>query len=432
MQKCVIIGGGLAGLSAAVYLTKAGIRTELFEASPKLGGRAYSFTDPVTGDVIDNGQHIMMGCYTMTLEFLAAIGASDKLHIQPDLAVNFVKKNTGVVPLNARFGPYPFNLLAGLLNYRALGLKDKLGLIRLFSKLLFLNPESLESLSVMDWLKREGQSRNAIKSFWEILAVGTLNTDLKQASAAMFADILRQMFLHGRKMASIIIPATGLSQMYCDDASAFISENGGCIHLSQQVKSVEIKHGKIRELKFEQREVTDFDSVICAVPPYAFSRIFPEEFTRQLNPDGFRYSSILSVHLWLSENPFKERFYGLIDSPVQWLFNHDRFVTIVISNADLLIEKERSELLDIIFGELEAYFSFFNRSLAVQSKIIKEKRATFIPDYRMLHVRPAAVTSVKNLFLAGDWTNTGLPATIEGAVKSGRTAAELVIRNNNN
>ncbi|MGE5433085.1 MAG: hydroxysqualene dehydroxylase HpnE [Syntrophomonadaceae bacterium] len=422
-SKCIIIGGGLAGLSAAVYLAEAGIHVELFESSPKLGGRAYSFSEANTGDVIDNGQHIMMGCYFETLKFLKLIRAESKLSIQDTLKVNFVDKTIGLTPLKAVGTIYPFNLLLGLLSYKALSFSGRLEIIRLFAKLPFLKPESMEDLTVFQWLEKEKQSKRTIKAFWEILAIGALNTDISRASASIFIIILKKMFLKGSHAASIILPGTGLSELYCEDSAKFICTNGGSISLSEPVKSVEIHNNAVKKINLANREVTDFDFVISAVPFYSFSKLFSAEFVKSLNPDNASYSSILSLNLWLKENPFKEEFYGFIDSPVHWVFDHKKYITVVISNADEIIEKSKEDLKDIICSELEKYFPQFNRSCVYMTKLIKEKRATFIPDSIMLQNRPHTVSSVRNLFLAGDWIATGLPATIEGAVKSGHDAA---------
>lgn len=425
-NKCIVIGGGLAGLSAAVNLARAGIHVELFEASPKPGGRAYSLTDRTTGETIDNGQHIMMGCYKETLRFLGLIGAMDTIDIRKRLKVNFVDKSLGVVPLEAKNGIYPLNLLSGLLSYKALNLSERFEIVSLFSRLIFIKPKSLFGRTAFEWLKDQKQSPRTIKAFWDILAVGALNTDLRLASASIFAAILKRMFLKGSSAASIILPKTGLSEMYCRQSAEFICSHGGSITLSEPVKGVEIDNGSVQKIILENREVTGFDFVVSAVPFHSFAKIFPEEFVSSMGLSNLSYSSILSLNLWLKENPFTEDFYGLIDSPVHWVFNHRKYITIVISNADGIIEKSRPELLEMILSELEGYFPQFKRSMVYETKLIKEKRATFIPESNILGRRPQTKTPFENLMLAGDWTATGLPATIEGAVKSGYDAARAV------
>ncbi|MCU7494508.1 MAG: NAD(P)-binding protein [Ignavibacteria bacterium] len=426
-RKCVIIGGGLAGLSAGVCLAKAGVEVEVFESSPKPGGRAYSFREPSMDDVIDNGQHIMMGCYTETLRFLQTIGATNKLLFQESLQVDFVDKKLGMTPLKTGKSFYPFNLLKGLLSYKALKFSERLEIIGLFSKLPFLRDYSLAGMTILEWLRKEGQSTATIKAFWEILSVGALNTDPARASASLFASILKKMFLHGNSASTIILPKVGLSELFCESAIKFISSNGGSIRLSEPVKEVEIIDGAAKKILLGKRQLSDFDFVISAVPYYSFTRIFPDAFVKSLELENMPYSSIISLNIWLKENPFKGRFYGLVDSPVHWVFNHGKFITTVISNADEISGRSKDDLQELIIGELEEYFPQFQRGFICGVKLIKEKRATFVPLPHVLSRRPDTVSKVKNLFLAGDWTQTGLPATIEGAVQSGHNAARAGI-----
>ena len=170
MKKCLILGGGFSGLAAASYLSNAGINVELIEASPKLGGRAYSMMDIETNTIIDNGQHILMGCYKETLKFFELIKAADNLTFQKHLRVNFVKEGFRIFPLKASALPYPLNLLIGILNYKALKLSERIKLISFFMKLPFLPYKDLKFLSVYDWLEMEGQNENIKKSFWDILS----------------------------------------------------------------------------------------------------------------------------------------------------------------------------------------------------------------------------------------------------------------------
>lgn len=424
MKKCIVIGGGLAGLSAAVYLSKAGIKVTLLESSQKLGGRAYSLKDNETGDIIDNGQHILMGCYKFTLELFNEIGALGNLSVQRNLNVNFLKEGFKLFKLKAPDIFYPFNLLAALLNYKALSIDDKLRFISFFTKLPFYSDLDLERLSVYEWLEKENQSENAKKSFWEILAVGALNTNIKEASAKIFADILKEIFFKGNKAAAIIIPRLGLSETYCEAAKEYIEAHDGEICFGENVIELKNDLQKIIEVKTSKRKITDFDFAVSSVQNYSFKKILKhEDLDFEFEPE---YSSILSIHIWLKENPLKEKFYGLINSPVHWIFNHGKHITLVISDAGELTDKGKEEIFSIAAGELEKY-TFIKKERISSFKIIKEKRATFIPSKRILKSRPSAKTKLVNFFLAGDWINTGLPSTIESAVKSGRLAAEEIL-----
>lgn len=424
MKKCVVIGGGFAGLTAAAYLSNSGFQVELFEASPKLGGRAYSFYDNESGSIIDNGQHIMMGCYKETLKFFKLIDAENNLVFQKRLRVNFLKENFNLIPLKTFPLPYPINLILGLLNYKAISISDRLVFLKFFLKLPFISSNSLNDLSVYDWLIKENQNKNIRKAFWEILTVGALNTNIKKASASTFALILKEIFLKGNKSATIILPKYGLSETYCNSAVDFIQKRNGKINLLEAVENLQINEKRITEIVTSKRKITDFDFVISAVPFYAAKKMIP-----QLNfPDGFepKYFSILSVHIWLKENKMEEDFYGLINSPIHWIFNHHDHLTLVISDANELTEKSKEEIFELISNQLKIFVGI-NKEEIRNYKIIKEKRATFIPSKEILFNRPDSRTEITNLFLAGDWIKTGLPSTIESAVKSGRIAANHVI-----
>ncbi len=425
MAKIIVIGGGFAGLSAAAYLSNSGHSVYVYEASPKLGGRAYSFIDSATGDTIDNGQHILMGCYKETLEFLTLIGADKNLIYQNKLSVNFVQREKGITPLSSGILPYPFNLISAIFRYKAISFLDRLKIMKLMLRLTFIDINFLKELSIEEWLTTEGQSEQCKKSFWEIISVGTLNTNTKKASAYIFVQILKEMFFKGNFSSTIIIPKTGLSEMYCNNAQVFIEKNNGKINLSHSINELIVENDIIKKLNINGEIVQNFDFIISAVPSYSFHKILKYKF-RHENSE-FTYSSILTIHLWLKENKLSELFYGFIDSPLHWVFNHKKHITIVISDADQYNDKNNEEILDIVLPELKTYLNL-DSELITSTKIIKEKRATFIPSNILLEKRPQSNTEIRNLFLAGDWINTGLPSTIESAVKSGKKAAEMILK----
>ncbi len=455
MKKIIVIGGGFAGLTSAAYLANSGHKVELIEASQKLGGRAYSLKDDLTGSVIDNGQHILMGCYKETLKFLKLINADKNFLFQEKLKVNFLKDNGNLFRLEATQLFYPLNLLFGLLNFEALSFINRLILLKFFLKLYFYSDEELKRLSVHQWLVIEGQNEEIRKTFWDFLAIGALNTSTKKASAKVFADILKEIFFKGNESATIILPEKGLTESYCVDAQIFIEKRNGIINLSEQVIGCEILDDKISKIITSKRTLSNFDYVISTVPWFAISKTFEvRKDTSTNNPRrldtelhlNFEHSSILTIHIWLNSiktkldsesesstkmlkqvqhDKLKEKFYGLIDSPIHWVFNHGEHLTLVSSDANELIEKSKKELFELAVSELKKYLKIEQDEIK-SYKVIKEKRSTFIPDNESLDKRPDTKTKIKNLYLAGDWVNTGLPSTIESAVKSGRLAAELI------
>ncbi len=424
MKHCMIIGGGFAGLSAAAYLTKQKIKVTLLESSPKLGGRAYSFTEQKSNDVVDNGQHILMGCYSDTINFLKLIGAKDNFIYQKSLQINFLTQAGKLVKLKSFTSLYPFNLLFALLNFKAITFRERLSLLKFVIKLPFISHQKLSDKNVRDWLKEEKQSDDTIKSLWEIIAVGALNTNIDKASAFMFREILMKIFFNGNFASTIILPKYGLSDAYVKNAKEYIESNGGKIKLSSSVKEFIISDNKIVGIKKADEVYKDFDYVISAIPFYAFNNIYPELFLDE--KIEFEYSSILNIHIWLKNNPMKEQFYGLIDSPVHWIFNKGNHINLVISDADYLIDKPAEEIYKMCVDEL-IKCTKLKESDYTHYKVLKEKRATFVPSNKINYIRPSSNTKIANLFLAGDWTDTGLPSTIESAVKSGRVASELIL-----
>jgi squalene-associated FAD-dependent desaturase len=424
-KKVIVIGGGFAGLTAAAYLAKNNFKVTLLEASPKLGGRAYSFLDKETNTILDNGQHILLGCYHYTLEFLSLIGATENFYFQKQLEVNFVKEDYRVLPLKSFPFLYPLNLMIGILRFNAVTLQERLSLLKIFLKLPFYSPKKLSRLNIKQFLEEENQSSNILESFWKILAIGALNTSIEKASAKIFVDILKQIFLGGGKSANIVLPKYGLTESYCKSVEEFFIRNGGSIKTSESFENLKILNERVIEIQTSNSIYTDFDFVISAIPAFALSRISALE--NKINFPDFNYSSIVNIHLWTKKNVIPDCFFGLINSQMHWVFNKGSHLNVVISDADELVKKEDNELLTILKIELKNFFSL-NPDLIVNYKIIKEKRATFIPSNDINDKRPSQKTRINNLILAGDWVDTGLPSTIEGAVKSGKIAADIVIK----
>lgn len=426
MKKCVVIGGGLAGLSTAVFLADSGFKVEVIETSPKLGGRTYSLPDKSTSDIIDNGQHILMGCYKDTLDFIRLIKAENNFIFQEQLNVNFLKENFEIFQLKANNLIYPFNLLSALLSYKAISLTNRIKLLKFFAKLFFYPDNSLNKLTVYQWLEQENQTEELIKSFWGILCVGALNTNINKASAKVFSDILKRIFFSGSKAAAVILPRFGLSESFCDYSKKFIEERSGCISLLEPVDEIIANGEKIVSIKTNKREITGFDYAVSAVP-YLMLRNILGKNAGILKDIDFNYSTIVSIHIWLKENKLTEDsdFYGLIDSPVHWVFNHKSHLSLVISDANELADTPKEEIFNIAALQLEKYLGISKDNI-ISYKIIKEKRATFIPSNEILYKRPNPYTVLKNFYLAGDWINTGLPSTIESAVKSGKMVSELI------
>lgn len=428
MNRVLVVGGGFSGLTASVYLSENNYEVTLLEASPKLGGRAYSLFSKVNSDYYDNGQHILMGCYEETLTLMKMIGAEDKLITQKSLIIPFVKKGGEIFKLETTDKFYPFNLLLGFMKFKALTLKDRFKIIDFFLDLICCESCDLNNKTVEEWLSCKNQSANSIKSFWEVLVVGALNTTIEKASAEIFSEILKRIFFTGNNSATVLIPKNDLSNFYVTDAEKFITSKNGKILLSEKIEKLKLEGNKIAKVVTDKGTYQNFDYIILAIPAYSVKKIIDDSKLAYDIPE-FSYSPIINAHFWLKENPFSEKFYGLIDSKVHWLFNQNKHITCTTSAANELMTLDNSEIKRLFCSEIELYFPIFNSELVTDSIIIKEKRATFIPDIESTFKRKNVSCEVENLFFAGDWTDTGLPSTIESAVASGKKAFDNVVNN---
>jgi len=428
----VVAGAGLAGLSAAVRLAAAGKKVILLEASKKGGGRAYSFPYCFSGtteetSMLDNGQHIMLGCYHETFNFLKLTGTFELLKIQKKMEVQMIDRQGNQFSLRSGNLPYPFDLLQALLQFNYLSLKQKLKAISFILKLRFVDAGRLRNTTVSDWLNSTGQTDELFKGIWDILCTGALNSQAGRASAGIFAHILKVIFLQGRGNSRIVIPGSNLSAIFVDGAIDFIEARGGEVRFSEPVESVQITGDVISSVTTRKGKIETPAAMIFAIPAYALKRISGlNGVIPAIENFEMEYSSITSFHLHVRDFKLPFDFVALIDSPVQWVFELEGYLSTVTSASEDWDSMKEEEILELIKSELKTRLGL-SKSNIISHKMIKEKRATFICGGKNLQHRPPAETKVKNLFLAGDWTDTGLPATIEGAVLSGHKAADCVV-----
>jgi squalene-associated FAD-dependent desaturase len=438
--EVLIIGGGLAGLSAAVELSRNGRSVLLVEQKQRLGGRTYSFSHPETGDEVDNGQHLMMGCYHATLKYLSVIGSSHRVETQDNLSITFRHPNRTPTHLTALSLPAPLNVLAGLLRLEHLTWPQRLSLLRIAPDLLFRSPDSdryLHSITVRQWLDACGQPEKNMSALWDIIAIGALNDSTEKISAALFVKVLRSAFFGSRRNSSIVIPKRGLSTVLVDGAEEYILQRNGRIMVNTSAGTVQHGVSGIERVHLSNGDTVRPRAVISAVPYFDIPKVFGSaEAVGLTTLDAFVSSPIITIHLWFDAHFVKDRFAALVDSPIHWVFNksaiYDRahqglmYLALVVSGAHALVEKEKEELVELAQNELKRFYPAAPLARVVHALIIKEKRATFSPMVGIEKVRPSHRTTVRNLFLAGDWTDTKLPATIEGAVQSGMVAAKEV------
>ena len=426
-----IVGGGFAGLSAATALAESGRRVLVLEARPSLGGRATSFVDPATGERVDNGQHLLIGGYHETFKFLRRIGAHDDVHLQPRLAVDFVDSDHRRSRLESRSLPAPLHLLAGIVSWSALGWHDRLAALRMGPAIAraVRKPSGATGIrNVRDWLQRHGQTPHLIELLWEPLAVATLNESIDVAAPEPFVHVLARMFGRRRHDASLGIPLKPLDALYADPARAFVVARHGEVRVNAPAKIAvaDAVRVQVREEPLACR------AIICAVPWYALEETIVPAGPLEATIAAARNtpaSPIVTVNLWFDRQVMQGMFLGLPRRSMQWVFDKREVfgetashLSLVSSGATDLVGRSNDEIIQLALLELRAALPPARFSNVRRAVVVRERRATFsvapgLPD------RPATQTAVPGLFLAGDWIDTGLPATIESAVVSGHAAA---------
>jgi len=439
-KRVLVIGGGFAGVTAALDLIERGHAVTLLEAKSFLGGRAHSFKEAKSGEVIDNGQHVLMGCYTETLRLLEDLDARGKLQVQDALEVPFVSPR-GTSTLRAADLPAPFHLLWALGRYAELGWGDRLAAVQLAVRLrLGQKPKADETAAT--WLQRWGQPHQLTKALWEPLCLAALNQSLHGSSASLLATVLERALLASPEGSKLIVSRVGLSELLSPETELLHRWCGGAVVHGAHVQRLLFNPEGTRCLGAETLDGRSFeaDQVVCAVPWNVARGLLPAGSPTAEKAAKIADSPIVSVHFWFDRPIAELPITGFLDSPLHWLFDRNRIsgtpspnghpYVAVISGAQELNEKTPAELEALVLAELHRFLPASREAVIKHRFVYKAKGATFAATPQAEASRPEAggPTEWTNLRLAGDWTDTGLPGTIEGAVWSGRRAAEAVDR----
>jgi squalene synthase HpnD len=434
-KKVVVLGAGYAGLAAATELILRGHDVTLIEGRALLGGRAHSFVDPKSGLVLDNGQHILMGCYHETLALLRQLGVTDRLYSPPRLAVRFVgEKGPSVLAASA---PAPLHLLSALLRYDELSAADKMAAVKLAVRMrLGQKPHAHESVEA--WMRRWHQTPNIIRALWEPLCIAALNEPVATASADLFATVIQRSFLAGAADSSILLSRVGLSELFAPESRRLLQMCRSTLRLQTPVTGLEFEGTTLREIKLGDGSSLRPEAVVSALPWHVLRGLLPGESKLARACGQIQDAPIVSLHLWIDRPILNEPFVGLLDSPVHWVFSRDQIhgpnpagqeghiITAVVSGARELVDKTGAELEELTMKELGRLLPQARGVRVLHRMVYKSRSATFAATPETEQLRPDATTEWSNLWLAGDWTNTGLPATIEGAIVSGNRAARVV------
>jgi len=443
VRSIAIIGGGFAGLAAGVELAARGYRVTVFEARARLGGRAYSFRDDASGEIVDNGQHVLMGCYRQTLAFLDRIGATHKLARQPNLYVPMIDAQRGTGAIACAPLPSPLHLLSGVLRYALLTRTEQIRTLLAGMRIMGLrrrHDTRLVQYTVTELLAMLGQSPNARRVFWDPVAVATLNESPDRAAAGPFAEVLARAFFRSREDSQFLLPKVGLSNLYTDDAHQHLHAHGSQVVLRSQVTGLTLRDELVTAVRLRDGTEIAVDACICAVPPRALAALLPEALRTSSTLralDTFDSCPIVSAHLWFDRPVLAGTFVGLIGTTTQWVFNRSELaglgagrqhgISAVISAGRDVVEWPAAQITETVVADVQTLLPATRAARLLQSVVVKEKRATISATPAAERLRPSSATSVANLFLAGDWINTGLPPTIESAVCSGQRAAARVV-----
>jgi squalene-associated FAD-dependent desaturase len=373
----IVIGGGCAGFAAATALTEAGARVLVLEARPGLGGRATAFTDPASGERVDNGQHILMGCYTETLKFLGRIGAADRVRWQSGLKVSMIDRAGHHSVLSLPALPSPLHFLAGVLTWEALNWSERLSVLRIGSMIKpgSTNPANEASnnpakagcsrnlgISVRAWLEKNGQAPRLCELFWEPLALAALNQSIDQAEASHFIRVLERVFGPDPAAAALVMPAVPLDELYAEPAREWLQQRGGEVRVNAPAKVIvdggSVKGARVRE------EMIDAPIVISTVPWHAFHQLFdhvPAGLEQTVaNATKLASLPIVTVNLWFDDAVMNEPLVGLPGRNFQWIFDRRAIVggdashlSLISSGAETIVRQTNDELTATALREVK-------------------------------------------------------------------------------
>ncbi len=434
MSGVVVIGGGFSGAAAACRLSGEGRRPLLLERAPRLGGRAASFQLADAGETVDYGHHVLMQCCTAATGFLLRIGMPDTVQFQSRLAIPIASPDATAV-LRSSLLPGILHLAPALLRYRVLSFPDRLRTIQAGLTLSLHGGEKDPPFG--NWLANHGQTEATIRCLWDPISIATLNAPTSAVGLHAARKVFRDAFFHadGANMGFFTV---ALSQIF-EAARDYIEQRGGAIRLSAPVRQLIVEDGCIRGVQLVTGETIECTAAVCAVPPAEFARLVREKEDAALDrliarAAQIRWAPIVNLHVWFDRPVLDHAFVVAVNSPVQALFDvtqlhreplRDGVTHLVFSQsaADEWLEHPNAVIVQLLLAELSKLLPSAREAGLKRTLVVRHPQATFIPQPEADQLRPPSKTPIRGLYLAGDWTATGWPSTIEGAVRSGIAAA---------
>ncbi|MFI4874956.1 MAG: hydroxysqualene dehydroxylase HpnE [Blastopirellula sp. JB062] len=436
-----IIGGGLAGLAAAEALSRCGFKVTLLESRRYLGGRAGSFCDETTQQLFDHCQHVAMGCCTNFLDFCKRLGVD--AFFRRDRQMHFIDAAGKTYPFAAHPSlPAPFHLAPAFWRQGYLTWRERLGIAAALRRMSQLSDEQVESLRVGPWLREQNQSASVIRRFWEIILVSALGDSIDKTSLAAARKVMIDGFLAHPYAADLYLPSVPLGQIYEEGIARRLFDRGVRIEMGSPVDEVFRKSvGSGFSVEVKDQATLQFENVVMAIPGRRAKAVLAPRLFEKVPDlaqiDQFNYAPITSVHLWYERSLTDLPHAVLLDRTSQWLFAHGKanssqdgrvshYYQVVISASHDLPTGDHPAIIAAVTSELAQLWP--NAASPISARVITQKGAVFSAAPGIEAIRPRQETPVSGLYLAGDWTKTGWPATMEGAVRSGRLAAEALLR----
>jgi squalene-associated FAD-dependent desaturase len=444
LGRIAIVGGGLAGLAAAVALAGRGFELHLYEARRRLGGRATSFYDSESGEWIDHCQHVSMGCCTNLADFCRRTGLGD--FFRRDKTLYFFGPDGRCYRLAAsNWLPAPAHLAPALLQLRYLPLADRISIARTMLRLATrdVSSDDADEPTIGEWLRQQGQSTQAINLFWSVVLVSALGEELDRASLFHARKVFVDGFLSSRTAYEVEVPRIPLAELYGERLETWLTQHGVVLHLGTGVEQIEGNRAGITAIRLGDGSRHAIDGVVIAVTWRRVRELFSEPLLRSLpelvGVDQIDSAPITGVHLWFDREITSLPHAVLVGRLSQWLFNRGRaavkgsssighYYQVVISASRCLAGRDRADVVEEIVRELASIWPITNEARLLRWRMITEQSAVFSVQPGIDRYRSAQQTCISNLALAGDWTHTGWPSTMEGAVRSGYLAAEAILK----
>ena len=452
--EVIILGGGLAGLSAAVRLLDNGYRVNIIESRSFLGGRSFSFKDKETGLEMDNGQHVITKVCSMYLDLAERLGILNGWKIQDDFHLQVYDKFNKVGTLKSSWLPAPFHLAASFFNYGHLNFREKMGICTALYRAKRTNRDSqeFERLLFVEWLVRNKQTPRSIEFFWNLIVMPILNDRVEHGSTRMALMAIQEGLLKSKHNADIGYPVKHLSSRMGKSIARYFANQGSRLTLSTPVTALKIRDGQVKAVVLIGGIELESQMVISAIPVASLLQILPRTslsipYFKRL--DGLHNSPIVNIHFWYDRKVMDNEFCVFVDTALQWVFNKNdnnpelssefngvdsnitsnvgQHICISLSAAWEYIDQSKGDLIRKFMKEMALSFPVVRQSKVLKALVIKQRNATFRCVPGSGDIRPGSQTPYGNLFLAGDWTDTGWPSTMEGAVRSGYNAAQAII-----